>query len=103
MRPSLFFGAFEPLHETPEVCDVCKENPPVLRYEFASYGTRGEAEEKKGFCCAHCTSILVRILEGDESQRWAEEEAALKDDESDGSDFKQQRLAAFTNNEHHSA
>jgi len=99
MRPSLFFGALEPLHETPEVCDVCKENPPILCYEFASYGPRGEAQEKKGFCCAHCTTILVRILERDESQRWAEEEAALKDDESDVSDFRQHRLAAFRNNE----
>jgi hypothetical protein len=95
MRPSLFFAAFEPLQETPQVCDICNSNPPVLCYEFATYGTRGEAKEKKGFCCAHCTTILARMLGRDESQRWAEEEAALKADEFDVSDFRQHRLAAF--------
>jgi hypothetical protein len=98
MRPSLFFSAFEPLHERPEVCDVCHSRPPVLSYEFATYGTAGEAKEKKGFCCADCTTTLLRILERDESQRWAEEEKALKADESDVSDFRQHRLAAFRDN-----
>jgi hypothetical protein len=94
MRPSLFFSAFEPLHETPEMCDICNSNPPVFSYEVA-YGTRGEAKEKKGFCCVLCTTVLLRILARDESQNWAEEEAALKADECDVSDFSQHRLAAF--------
>ncbi|HXY11014.1 MAG TPA: hypothetical protein VEI52_24490 [Terriglobales bacterium] len=98
MRPSVFFSAFEPLHETPEMCDVCHAKPPVLSYELDTYGTRGEAKEKKGFCCAHCTTILLRILERDESQRWAQEEAALKADDSDVSDFRRHRLAAFKDN-----
>jgi hypothetical protein len=95
MRPSLFFSAFEPLHETPESCDICKSKPPVVSYEFTSYGIRGEAKEKKGFCCAHCSTLLLRTLESDESQRWVEEEAALEADASDVSDFRQHRLAAF--------
>lgn len=99
MRPSLFFSAFEPLQETPEVCDVCNSNPPVLSYEFATYGTHGEMKEKKGFCCAHCTSILVCILERAESQKWAQEEAALRADEVDVADLRQRRLAAFGDNE----
>jgi hypothetical protein len=99
MKPSLFFCAFEPLQETPEVCDVCNSNPPVLRYEFATYGTQGEGKEKKGFCCARCTTGLLRILVRDESRRWAEEEAALKADEFDVSDFRQHRSAAFRDNE----
>jgi len=95
MRPSLFFSAFEPLVETPEVCDVCNSSPPILSYEFATYGTRGEVKEKKGFCCAHCTTILLCTLEDVESQRWAEEEAALRADEFDVSDLRLRRLAAF--------
>ena len=92
MIPSLFFSAFEPLHETPEVCDICNADPPVFSYEGVTCGTQGEAKEKKGFCCAHCTTILLRMLERDESQRWAEEQSALKADESDVSDFRQDRL-----------
>jgi len=99
MRPNLFFSAFEPLQEAPEVCDVCKSNPPILSYEFATYGARGEVKEKTGFCCAHCTTILVRILECAESQRWAEEEAALRADQVDVSDLMQRRLAAFGGNQ----
>jgi hypothetical protein len=98
MRPSVLFSAFDPLHETPERCDVCESKPPVFSYEFATYRPRGEAEEKKGFCCARCTTLLLRTLQRDESQRWAEEEAALRADESDVSDFRQHRLAAFGDN-----
>jgi hypothetical protein len=61
MRPSLFFSAFEPLQETPEVCDVCNSNPPVLSYEFATYGTQGEVKEKaKGIllCTLHHHTLV---------------------------------------------
>jgi len=100
MRPSLFFSAIEPLRETRAMCDVCNSNPPVLSYEFATYGTRGEVKEKKGSCCAHCTTLLLCILERAESQRWAEEEAAFRADDFDVSDLRQRRLAAFRDNEH---
>jgi hypothetical protein len=103
MKPSLFFSAFEPLHETPAVCDVCDANPPILSYEFATYKTRGEAEEKKGFCCAHCSTILLHILEREESQKWAQEKAILRADESDVADFRQRRLTAFQDNGNHRA
>ena len=81
------------------MCDVCHAKTPVLSYEFATYGPRGEVKDKKGFCCAHCTTILLSRLELVESQRWAEEEAALKADEFDVSDLRQRRLAAFRDNE----
>ena len=99
MKPSLFFCAFEPLHETPEVCDICSANPAAFSYEVATCGTRGEAKEKKGFCCVHCTTLLLRILERDESQRWTEAQAALNADESDVSDFRQHRPAASRDKE----
>jgi len=99
MRPSLFFSAFEPLHENPEVCDICRANPPVFGYEVATCGAQGEAKEKRGFCCAHSTTILLHILQCDESQNWAEEQAALNADESDVSDFRQHRLAASRDKE----
>ena len=99
MRPSLFFSAFEPLHETPDVCGICRANPPVFSYEVATCGARGQAKEKKGFCCVHCTTLLLRKLERDESQRWTEEQAALNADESDVADFRQHRLAASRDKE----
>lgn len=95
MKPSLFLYAIEPLHEKPEVCDVCSSNPPVLRYEFDEYGEGGESHENKGFCCGRCATDLLHKLEHAEAQRWAEEEAALKVDEFDISAFHENRLAAF--------
>jgi len=99
MRPSLFFSAFEPLHNVPEVCDICDANPPVLRYQFDTYGQKGESKENKGFCCSHCAGKLLDTLQQwDESRRWAQEEYALKADDFDVSDFHHHRVAAFPKN-----
>jgi hypothetical protein len=100
MRPSVFFSAFEPLHEAPEVCDVCSSDPPVLRYEFNTYGESREAREEKGFCCSRCAMEFLCRLENSESVKWAEEESALKADGFDVADLRQHRLAAFLNNGH---
>jgi len=94
MRPNLFFSAFEPLWETSEMCDICNASPPIFSYEFGTDGTRA-VKDKKGFCCAHCTTILLHTLGLDESQKGAEGEAVLQADASDVSDFRQHRLASF--------
>jgi len=94
MKPSVFFSAFEPLHEVPQVCDVCHLDPPVLSYEFGIVGEGGEAEEQRGFCCRWCATDLLHQLERAEAQRRAAEEAALKVDEFDIVDFQEPELAA---------
>src|SRR5712691_3083312 len=99
MRPSLFFSAFELLREKPEMCAVCILKPPVFTYELETCGENGEPEEQKGFCCSDCAVDLLQKLGQTESQKWAEEEAALEDDDSDVTDFREHRLAAFPNGE----
>lgn len=94
MKPSVFFSAFEPLHEVPRTCDICHLDPPVLSYEFATTGESGEPDEQKGFCCRWCAAELFHKLERADAQRRAEEEAALKVDEFDIIDFQEPELAA---------
>lgn len=94
MKPSVFFSAFEPMHEVPQVCDVCNLDPPMLRYEFETTGKAGEPEEQKGFCCRWCAAELLHKLERADAQRRAQEEAALKVDEFDIVDFQEPELAA---------
>ena len=89
MKPSVFFSAFEPLHEVPQVCDVCRLDPPALSYEFETTGETGEPEEQKGFCCRWCAAELLHKLERADAQRRAEEEAALKVDEFDIINFEE--------------
>jgi len=94
MKPSVFFSAFEPLHEVPEVCDVCHLEPPALSYEFDTSEEAGEPEEQKGFCCRWCAGELLHKLERADAQRRAQEEAALKVDEFDIVDFQEPELTA---------
>jgi hypothetical protein len=93
MRPNVFFSAFEPLHEVPQVCDVCHLDPPVLSYEFETVGETGEPEEQTGFCCRWCATELLHKMERAEAQRRAAEEAALKVDEFDIVDLREPELA----------
>ena len=95
MRPSLFFSAFEPLNEVPQICDVCQLDPPVLSFEFETTGESGEPEEQKGFCCRWCAAELLHKLERADAQRRAQEEAALKVDEFDIIDFEEPELAGY--------
>ncbi len=94
MKPRLLLYAIEPLHEFPEVCDVCGSNPPMLSYEFDEYGDTGEPREQKGFCCWRCANNLLQKLEHAEARRWVEERATLKVDEFDISAFREDRIAA---------
>jgi hypothetical protein len=94
MKPSVFFSAFEPLHEVPRVCDVCHLDFPVLSYEFETTGEAGEPEEQQGFCCRWCAAELLHKLERADAHRRAEEGAALKVDEFDIIDLGQPELAA---------
>jgi hypothetical protein len=97
MRPYVFFSAFELLRDKPEMCNVCSSKPPVFNYELETWGENGKPEEQKGFCCSRCAVELLQELGRAESQKWAEEEAALEKDDFDVTDFRERRLAAFPN------
>ncbi len=83
MKPS--FPAFDPVHEEPEVCDICSSDLPAFSYEFDTYGTRKVVKEKMGFCCSNCVTKLRRTLEYDESQEGT----------GGGSRSKSRRLGSF--------
>jgi hypothetical protein len=94
MKPSVFFSAFEPLHEVPQVCDVCHLDPPMLSYEFGTTREAGEPEEQKGFCCRWCAAELLLKVERADALRRAQEKAALKVDEFEIIDFREPELTA---------
>ena len=89
MKPSVFFSAFEPLHEVPQACDACHLEFPVLNYEFNTTTATGEPVEEKGFCCRWCAAELLQKLVRADAQRRVEERAALKVDEFDIINFEE--------------
>ncbi|HTR66185.1 MAG TPA: hypothetical protein VMH85_10455 [Terriglobales bacterium] len=95
MMDSLFFAGFDPLHEVPEVCTLCSARPPVFSFDYRALAANGESQRTTGFCCTACAAALLRKLERAESGEWAEEEAALAQDDFDVSEFHKHRLAAF--------
>jgi hypothetical protein len=94
MKPSVFFSAFEPLHEVPQVCDVCHLDPPVLSYEVGTTREAGEPEEQKGFCCRWCAAELLQKVERADDLRRAQERTALRVDEFEIIDFREPELAS---------
>jgi hypothetical protein len=95
MKPSVFFSAFEPLHEVPQACDVCHLEFPVLSYEYDTTAAAGEPLEEKGFCCRWCAAELLYRLVRADAHRRAEEHAALKVDEFDIIDFYEPQPATI--------
>jgi hypothetical protein len=95
MNSSLSFFSFEPLREVPEVCSQCSASSPALIYESRTYRDGEDPEEARGFCCVRCAVELLKKLERSEAQQWTQEEAALRAENVDVSDFHSHRLAAF--------
>jgi len=95
MMDTLFFASFDPLHDVPKLCILCSSHPPVFSYDYRALDRSGESRKTSGYCCARCAARLLKKLELAESQEWAEEEAALENDEFDITDFRKHRLAAF--------
>jgi len=96
MSSNLSFSTFEPLRETPGVCTVCGSKVPIFEYEFHGCGPDGEVRTRQGFCCGVCSVVLLTKLEHTEARQWREEEASLRADGVDVSDFHRHRLAAFS-------
>jgi len=94
MNSSIHFTTFDPLRDAPEMCNVCTQIAPVLRYEFVTVDESGEPYIIKGFCCEPCATRLLKILECSESREWAEEEAALAAADQDTTEFRK-RLEAL--------
>lgn len=99
MRGSLHISTFDPMHEVPEVCNVCGSKPPIFFYDWFPSGQESDPQNIEGFCCAACGAELLKKLERLEAREWAREEAALKADGSDVTDFREHRLAAFAKTE----
>jgi len=97
MRDTISFSTFDPLFsDAPSLCDVCESKPSI--FEFESHGSGdGTRRRKKGFCCASCAAVLLAELQREESVAWAEEEASMRSDGLDMTDFHTRRLATFGN------
>lgn len=93
MNSKVTFSSFDPVVHDTQLCDVCLANPPILHYELRA----GDAQDlpSKGFCCSRCALELLKKVECAGSQEWADEEAALKADDVDVSEFHRRRLASF--------
>jgi len=73
------FRTFDPLlHDTPQVCGLCRENRPVFQFESYRDDIGQEAQETSGYCCARCAIESLLRLETEERARWEQEEAALQ-------------------------
>jgi hypothetical protein len=96
MRNQLTFSTFDPLFsDAPSLCDLCETKPSV--FQFNNGGTESEAGCRpiKGFCCAGCAIQLLEQLQQEESVTWAEEEASVRKEGGDISEFHARRLATF--------
>jgi hypothetical protein len=94
MNSKVTFSSYDPVVHDTQLCDVCQANPPILHYELCA-GDAAQDLPGKGFCCSHCAVELLKKVESAESQEWADEEAALKADDVDVSEFHRRRLASF--------
>jgi hypothetical protein len=96
MTNKVCFSAFDSMvGDSPELCDLCRNRVPIFKYQCSSGRDREQREYLIGFCCLSCTQRLLENLRQSESRYWAEEEAALADDEVDVIDFHRRRIAAF--------
>jgi hypothetical protein len=96
MNDSVFFGTFDPIGiDAPDACNLCIAQPPVFEYESCIVAQDGERQTKKGFCCASCARALLRLLENQEADEWAEEEAELAAEHQDVTEYQKRRLATF--------
>lgn len=93
MNSNVHFTTFDPLRDAPEVCGVCTQTLPILRYEFQTDDETGEPYTIKGFCCEPCATRLLKLLECSESREWAEEEAALAAADQDTTEFHKRLVA----------
>ncbi len=81
MNDSISFATYNVLRETPSACTLCRQRPPVLYYETRVEEETREAKYTHGFCCASCAVELLGKLERAESLEWAEEQAALAEED----------------------
>ena len=96
MRITVSFSTFDPfLNDAPSLCDLCESKPSVFHFERASSEETPERLPARGFCCAQCASQMLEGLQQTESTAWAEEEALVKAQGVDVSDFHDRRLATF--------
>jgi hypothetical protein len=96
MRNQLTFSTFDPIFsDAPSICGLCGARPSVLHYENGCDEGDSGCRPVRGFCCMVCAVHLLEELELAEAQTWAEEEASVRKEGGDVSDFHARRLATF--------
>ena len=96
MRAQLTFSTFDPLFfDVPSICEMCGTRPSVFKFEDG--GNEGDSGRQSlvGFCCTACATRLLEELQEKESAAWAEEEASVRKEGDDVTDFHKRRLATF--------
>lgn len=99
MNDSVFPATFDPLFvNAPDACSLCIAQPPVFQYEYCVEQGGGERPLHQGLLLRRGRAAgLLKKLEGEEAQEWAEEEEELQADDMDVSDLQKRRLATFGN------
>ena len=96
MTNKVCFTGFDPIvGDSPELCDLCSDRPPIFKYQCSSWHENEQREYLLGFCCQPCTQHLLENLQQRESREWAEEESSFNADEIDLKEFHRRRVAAF--------
>jgi len=96
MRNQVKFSTFDPLFsDAPSLCGICGMRPSVLHFESSCQEGDSECPNVRGFCCAVCAMRLLEDLERAESVTWAEEEASVRKEGGDVSDFHTRRVVTF--------
>ena len=95
MHDRVNFSSFDPLFcEAPQNCDICHAEPPIFLFESSIQDKRQENTDS-GFCCAKCSTRLLRKLAKAESRHWTEEEAAIRSQDLDGSLLHERIVNSF--------
>jgi hypothetical protein len=96
MRSQLTFSTFDPLFsDAPRICEMCGTRPSVFRFEDGCNEGDSTCQRVAGFCCSSCATRLLEELQQKESATWAEEEASVRKEGDDVTDFHKRRLATF--------
>jgi hypothetical protein len=74
---------------------MCGTRPSVFKFEDGCNGGEGGPQRVAGFCCPVCAIRLLEELQQKESAAWAEEEASVRKEGYDVTDFRKRRLATF--------
>ena len=96
MRAQMTFSTFDPLFsDVPSICEMCGTRPSVFKFDDGCNESQSGRQRLAGFCCTVCATRLLEELQEKESVAWAEEEASVRNEGYDVTDFHKRRLTTF--------